>query len=100
MTPCIVCGRPCSGPRCVEHERERQRRRNLDRAGLYDAEHRALRKQWEPRVKTGTVRCARCDGLIAPTDEWHLDHVDRVTGKRHPSHARHNSGARTNVARR
>jgi hypothetical protein len=96
----------------VEHERERQRHRNADRADRYDAEHRALRARWSLVVEDGGVRCPRCGHLIRPTADWHLDHLsllDRqfaadefgmVVGKRHPSHDVCNEGARSNVARR
>lgn len=104
MTPCLVCAAPCDGPRCRRCEADRQRRRNAARADRYGAEHRAERKRWEPIVATGTVECARCNKLIRPGQEWALDHLerrDRITGKlvhvrSHPSHARHNSGARVN----
>ncbi|ALE91832.1 hypothetical protein AOC05_05010 [Arthrobacter alpinus] len=34
------------------------------------------RKQWEPKVRTGTVHCWRCIELIPATDDWHLGHDD------------------------
>jgi hypothetical protein len=31
-------------------------------------------------VATGTVRCVRCDGPIAPDEKWELDHRDDGRG--------------------
>jgi hypothetical protein len=73
------------------------KRPSADRRG-YGAAHRRLRKEWAPRVATGTVRCARGErcrradengvaGLIDPADSWDLGHDDRdrsrYTGPEH-----------------
>ncbi len=104
MTPCVVCARPCAGPRCRRCEAEHQQRRNAARGDRYGAAHQAERRRWDPIVKRGGVQCARCGELIAPTAAWDLDHLERIdpiTGlkihvRSHPSHARHNRGARSN----
>ena len=44
-------------------------------------------------VATGTVRCARCDELIASDEEWQLDHRDDGRGWLGPSHKRCNLSA-------
>jgi hypothetical protein len=59
------------------------RRKPLAKTGErgYGPDHRRLRKSWEPRVKTGTVRCARCGNLIKPSEPWDLGHDDRDRSK-------------------
>lgn len=59
----------------------------------YGRAHRLVRKAWEPRVASGTVRCARCGKLILPYERWHLDHDDDDPLQRRylgPSHAKCN----------
>ena len=59
----------------------------------YGAAHKAMRKRLAPVVVTGTVRCARCDELIASGDKWQLDHRDDGRGWLGPSHQSCNSRA-------
>jgi hypothetical protein len=42
----------------------------------YGANHKRLRRLWEPRVAAGDVACARCGRLIMPGEAWDLGHVD------------------------
>lgn len=49
--------------------------------------HQQERKKWEPKVKAGGVKCARCKEPIDPDADWHLDHNDDRTGYIGPSHA-------------
>lgn len=49
-----------------------------------------MRARLVPVVATGTVRCARCDELIAADDDWQLDHRDDGHGWLGPSHKRCN----------
>ena len=46
------------------------------------------RTWWNQLVATGTIRCTRCPELIAPGDEWDLDHFldDGVDAHTAPSH--------------
>jgi hypothetical protein len=59
----------------------------------YGAAHRALRARLAPVVATGSVRCARCDQLIAADDDWQLDHKDDGRGWLGASHTRCNARA-------
>ena len=65
----------------------------------YGATHQALRKQWAPRVATGTVRCWRCLELITPNPAligagWDLGHDDTNRNTyRGPEHTTCNRGA-------
>lgn len=43
----------------------------------YGAAHQALRKQWQPQVEAGEVRCWRCGNTIIPGTPWHLGHDDQ-----------------------
>jgi hypothetical protein len=52
--------------------------------------HKALRARLAPVVATGTVKCARCDELIAQGEAWQLDHRDDGRGWLGPSHKRCN----------
>jgi len=53
----------------------------------YDERHKQTRRDLEPVVATGTVRCPRCRRLIAPDDVWDLGHTDDRTGYTGPEHA-------------
>jgi hypothetical protein len=59
-------------------------------AGGWGAPHQRLRRQWARLVATGTVACARCGELIAPSAVWHLDHADDRNSYLGPSHAKCN----------
>jgi hypothetical protein len=59
-------------------------------AGGWGAQHQRLRRQWARLVATGTVACARCGDLIAPSARWHLDHADDRNSYLGPSHAKCN----------
>ena len=84
-------------------------RRGNTTARGYGYRHQQVRKQWAPAVSSGTVKCARCGGLIAPGSPWHLDHRDPPEGGRDrghgyagPSHAECNvnAGAHKGAERR
>jgi hypothetical protein len=80
--PCIVVGCPHIvrvGSRCPQHQRGTV-------ASGYGAEHKHRRAAWAPRVAGGRVHCARCGKLIAPHDDWDLDHRDDRSGYLGPSH--------------
>lgn len=96
--------RVCSTPECHEiipvpgkcpaHKRATEYARGTRQQRGYDANHDQLRAQWEPRVATGRVRCARCHRPIQPATPWDLGHHDtdrtRYTG---PEHATCNRSA-------
>jgi hypothetical protein len=42
----------------------------------YGADHQRLRKQLEPKVATGGVKCWRCGKYIAAGEPWDLGHDD------------------------
>jgi hypothetical protein len=65
--------------RCAEHERP-----SSDARGYRD--NQRLRREWAPRVATGTVRCWRCRELIAAGSNWHVGHGDHRE-LRGPEHA-------------
>ena len=46
-----------------------------------------------PVVAAGDVRCARCNEVIGPGEEWQLDHRDDGRGWLGPSHKRCNLSA-------
>jgi hypothetical protein len=57
----------------------------------YGNAHRKLRKQWEPRVSSGTVNCWRCGQLIQRREPWDLGHDDADRTKyRGPEHIKCN----------
>jgi len=67
-----------------------KKRRNRHQKGLTNAHYR-LRRQLEPVVASGSVRCARCGELIEPGEPWDLDHNDLDRTKYNgPAHARCN----------
>ena len=70
-----------------------RKKRQLSRhARGYTNAHVARRRQLEPLVATGQVRCCRCGRLIEPGQPWHLDHRDDRSGYLGPSHATATSG--------
>lgn len=42
----------------------------------YGHRHQVARKDWQPKVEAGGVRCRRCGLEIAPTGLWDLGHDD------------------------
>lgn len=81
------------GARCKAHRSAHEKRRGTRQARGYDATHDRLRAQWEPKVATGTVKCARCHKPILPGRAWHLDHTDDRTTYLGPSHQHCNTSA-------
>lgn len=79
-------------PRCIAHTRAAEKRRGTRQQRGYDAAHDRLRAYWEPRVQTGTIRCAKpeCRRLIAPGEPWDLGHTEDRTGYLGPEHERCN----------
>lgn len=80
------------------------RTRGTTTARGYGTQHQALRRQWAPKVATGTVTCWRCGRLISSTEPWDLGHDDHDrTRYRGPEHAnrcnRASAAARGNRAR-
>jgi hypothetical protein len=62
-------------------------------ATRYDRNHKRLRAQMTPAVRSGKVRCSRCGLPIGPNEDWHLDHADDGNGYRGASHAYCNTTA-------
>jgi hypothetical protein len=58
-------------PRNSEHRRKLAVARRL-----YGPRHKALRREFAKQVATGSVRCARCGGLISPDEPFDLGHSD------------------------
>ena len=67
-------------------------------ANGYGARHKKLREHYRRPVATGTVRCARCGGLIAPGEPFDLGHDDfdrsRYAGPEHVKCNRATAGRR------
>lgn len=92
MKVCSVPGCPIlhkmRGHRCPKHAAAHERERGTRQQRGYGAGHQRLRVEWEPRVATGTVPCARCGELIAAGERWDLGHDDHDRTKyRGPEHA-------------
>lgn len=89
-----VCSEPgCpvltrTGNRCTAHAREKERTRGTRQQRGYDAAHDRLRRDWAPKVATGTIRCWRCRDIIRADEAWDLGHDDHDRTKyRGPEHA-------------
>jgi hypothetical protein len=69
----------------------------------YGANHKRLRRLWEPRVASGDVACARCGRLIVPGSPWDLGHADfdraAYTGPEHRRCNRATAGRRRSGVR-
>lgn len=69
----------------------------------YGAAHKRLRAWWAPRVRRGTVACARCGWLIEPDEPWDLGHDDDdrnyYTGPEHRDCNRRAGAAKATAAR-
>jgi hypothetical protein len=63
------------------------RRRAAGKSRRYPSSHPRLRKDWEPRVASGSCPCARCGLPILPGQDWDLGHDDldrsRYAGPEH-----------------
>lgn len=106
LRPCLDCRRPSPTSRCASCRsavnRERDAQRGSSTARGYDAEHKAERREWEPVVATGLVRCRRAafglcvadSPLIGAAEEWHLGHPDAACpAPKAPEHVVCNAGA-------
>lgn len=89
-----VCSRPgcphkaTQRGKCDQHARADDQARGTSTERGYTAEHRAIRRAWEPKVAAGGVRCARCHQPIHPGTPWDLGHDDNDRTKyRGPEHA-------------
>lgn len=79
--------------RCPACAQQAEVRRGSRQQRGYGAQHERIRRQWAPKVATGTVTCARGDHLIDPAKPWALDHTDDRTGYLGPSCATCNNRA-------
>lgn len=59
----------------------------------YGSTHQRERAKWEPIVKRGDVKCARCQEVIKPDQAWDLGHNDDRTGYNGPECVPCNRGA-------
>jgi len=80
--------------RCTTHRLQHQRTNDRTPArrtmkAKYDANHRRLRKIWEPLVQTGGVNCSRCNKPI--TGNFDLGHRPGLPS--HPEHPHCNRSA-------
>lgn len=89
---CAKAGCPAIaiGSYCQPHQAEAERARGSREARGYDHAHRELRKQWAPKVATGSVICGKCNNTIQAGAIWHLGHSDDRTAWTGPEHARCN----------
>lgn len=61
--------------------------RSVTEPAKYGSAHQKLRRFLARKVAMGSVACARCGRLIAPWEDWDLDHADGGNGYLGPSHA-------------
>ena len=79
---------------CREHQRGRERARGSAAARGYGPDHVRRRREAEPLVAAGRVRCWRCGKLIMPGQAWDLGHDDADRSiYRGPEHERCNRSA-------
>lgn len=78
---------------CPTHAAQHERARGTRQQRGYTSEHDRLRARWKSKVERCEVKCARCDQLILPLEQWALDHTDDRTGYLGPSHKRCNDSA-------
>lgn len=97
MRVCSQPGCPALIPkagRCATHAREVAKARGTTTERGYGHSHVKTRREWEPLVAIGSVRCSRCRRYIKPDEAWHLDHDDNDRTKyRGPSCAKCNLSA-------
>ena len=96
--PCPKPGCPVPTPPsqryCDEHVAEYEAKRGTASERGYDQGHQKLRARWKRRIEFGLVQCSRCELVIQPGDDWHLDHDDEDRRRyRGPSHAACNMSA-------
>ena len=61
---------------CTKHQAEAERARGNANQRGYGAAHQQLRREWAPKVRTGSVICPRCGESIQPGEPWDLGHDD------------------------
>ncbi|SDD59270.1 hypothetical protein SAMN04488581_2616 [Mycolicibacterium neoaurum] len=53
----------------------------------YGSTHQRQRRQWAPKVATGTITCPRCNTPITPNQTWDLGHQTDRNAPTHPEHS-------------
>jgi hypothetical protein len=103
---CEFCGRwfpPTAAHQKYHSASCRYKARLRIESDLYDADHRKLRKRWEPVVARGIVVCGGpngCGRLILKGEPWDLGHLDGIPGEYvGPQHARCNRRTRKRKGR-
>jgi hypothetical protein len=91
MRVCSEPGCPTLIPkagRCAEHARAHDKARGSRQQRGYGSQHTALRREWSPKVATGTIKCWRCGQYIRAGQPWDLGHDDTDRTKyQGPEHA-------------
>lgn len=66
--------------KCPTHRSRSERQRGTPAQRGYGTDHAQERARWEPEVRAGRVRCAKCRRLLRPTEPWDLGHTTDRTG--------------------
>lgn len=73
---------------CPTCQTTRDRARPTPEQRGYGPRHRALRRRWQHRIRSGeTPPCPKCGHPITPTTPWDLGHTDDRDDWTGPEHA-------------
>lgn len=77
-----------TGSLCPAHKAEAELARGNSSQRGYGSAHQQFRREWVPKVRTGSVICARCGESIQPGERWDLGYDDNDRSKYNgPEHA-------------
>ena len=79
--PCLDCGRPTEGSRCVEHDRQLERGKSRARAAQHARKYGGAYRARAAAVRAAATRCHICGEGFRADDPWQADHLVQGAGE-------------------